>query len=558
MVEHKRSGRRNGAVIKSALRSRDDGLRAAAEALIDRAAAARTPANRTAVKRALASKDARLRTAAQALVSRSRFMDNIAGITFHGRRDLYRACGYSRTITPQMYRSRFRRNGVAARIVTAAPKHTWRGGAEIIESDASEQSQFELAWEALERRLNVWAIFHRADILAGLGRYAIILLGTPGDLETPLESLAADSLVYLTPFSEEDAQIEKFDTDIKSPRFGLPAFYAVRRLAPSATTRVNTPEIVGRRVHYTRVLHIADSLLDDHVYGIPRLEKVWNLLDDLEKVTAGGAEAYWKRVDQGLILDLDPMVQIAKDPATGRYPQLDALKDQIDEYEHDLRRVLTTRGITATPLGSEVTSISADVDGLMALISAASEIPQRILMGSEQAKLAGTSDADNWDERVLDRRTEFAGPQVVKPFVDRLIRLGALPQPAGSWEVKWPEIKNLNENQRADIAGKWAALNKSAAQIVVTGDEIRDHCLGLDPLDTADTVVALPGKDTTPGTIEEQRIVESPIQPTTGSRWATRGGRHPAHATADRFHRPIQARSAGCARRNEGGSRRLN
>lgn len=440
-------------------------------------------------------------------------MDNVAGITFQGRRNIYRSLGYDRFITPQMYRSRFRRNCVAQRVVTAYPKATWRSGAEIVENDNPEQTVFEKAWEQMESRLNVWAVFHRADILAGLGRYSIILIGTPGDLDQPLEdgTLKAEDIVYLTPFMEEDAIIEKFDTDTKSPRFGMPVYYSVRRLAPNAF-RVNTPETVGRRVHYSRVIHVADGILDDHVYGIPRLEKMWNILDDLEKVTGGGAEAFWKRADQGLILNLDRMLTLRKDAATGKFLEIEQMREQIEAYEHDLKRVLLMRGVTVEKLGSDVADIGPTVASLMSQIAVGSEIPQRILMGSEAAKLASTQDDDNWDERVADRRSEYAAPQIVKPFVERLIRLGALPKPqTGSFMVRWPEIKNLTEAQRADLAVKWSTINKNAGGVVVQPADIREKVLGLDPVSPArGTGEGVPTKVSNPGESQSTFMPKTP------------------------------------------------
>lgn len=474
------------------------------------------------------------RDAAAALSSRSRFWDNVAGITFHGRRNLFEALGYDRIITNQMYRSRYKRNAVAARIVEAMPKATWRGGAEVIENEDPTQTDFEKGFEAMERKLNLWSMFHRADILTGLGRYCILLLGTPGELHEPLTRLDPSQLIYITPFSEEDAPIDKFDNKIDSPRYGLPEYYSVRRIAPNAL-RYNTPESKGRRVHYTRVIHIADTLLDDHVYGVPRLERVWNLLDDLEKVTGGGAEAFWKRADQGMVLDLDPMINLVRDTTTGKFPELESLKEQVNEYEHALKRVLTTRGVKVQMLGSDVSDISSTVSSLMSQISAGSEIPQRILMGSEAAKLASSQDADTWDERVMDRRTEYAAPQIVRPFVQRMIELQALPKPVGDFDVRWPEVKNMNEAQRAAVAVQWAGMNKAAGMTIVTGDEIRDRILGLGKLPqnvTRTVSFELPVVKTAPPAALPA--------PRSASSWVTAKGKERsgwAHipATADRF-----------------------
>lgn len=488
------------------------------------------------------SATAKRKGASSALLNRSRLQNNIDGVTFNGRRNMYTALGYTRVITPAKYRSRFRRNAVASRIVTAAPKATWRGGAEVIESNTPEQTPFEQAFEAMERRLNLWAIFHRADVLAGLGRYAIILLGTPGNMEEPLTTLRPQDLMYMTPFSEEDAPIEKFDTDIKSPRFGLPTMYAVRRMTPNAF-RTSSAETIGRRVHYSRVIHVADGLLDDHVYGLPRLEKVWNLLDDLEKVTGGGAEAFWRRADQGLMFNLDPMTQVQIDPATGKAIELESMREQIDNYEHGLARILTMRGVEAKSLGSDVADIATTVSALMGQISAGSEIPQRILMGSEAAKLASLTDADAWDERIADRRTEYAAPQIVMPFCNRMIKYGALPKPGSHVEVRWPEIKNLNESQRMDIALKAAQLNRYAGAVVVSPAEIRDTYLGLDVLKETVTVTGDDAVDPNPPPPNYQKPTATP--PPAAPAHAQGKGRSGAHP-AGKFRRKrgtVEARS---------------
>jgi hypothetical protein len=398
-----------------------------------------------------------------------------AGLTFGGQRDLYRALGYKRVLLPQDYRARYLRNGIAARIVEAAPKSTWRAGGELIEDeDPDTLTPFEEAWDELNKRLKVWSTFQRTDILCGMGRYAIIVIGAPGDFNTELTKLKAEELMYLSPFSEEDAIITRFEMDVTNERFGLPVEYMLRRTHVSMAS-IQPPSLMpGRPIHWSRVQHIADGLLDDHVYGVPRLERIWNLLDDLEKVVGGGAEAFWKRADAGMQLKLDPTVRA--DPK-----DLEAVKQQIEEYTDGLRRVLTTRGVDIAPLSSNVADFGSPVTAIMGQISASTGIPSRILTGSERGELASTQDRANWEERISDRRYEFAGPQVVRPFVDRMIELGVLPEPE-QYEVRWPDIRNFNDAERAIIAGQWASINSSFGGIVVTANEIRDRVLGMEPL----------------------------------------------------------------------------
>lgn len=421
---------------------------------------------------------AQARVLVSEILSRLQLEDiSTSGRSFRGKRDIYRALGYQRVLKPSDYRGRYERGGIAKRIVEAFPVSTWRGGGELVEDeDPDIETQFESDFDALNTRLGVWSIFQRTDILAGLGRFAIILIGAPGALNVPLEKCTAENLKYLTPFSERDVVIEKLETEETDPRFGLPTYYSLQRINP---TNLRS-ESFAAQVHYSRVIHIADGVLDHPLYGTPRLRNVWNYLDDLDKVVGGGSEAFWKRVDGGKQFNLDPTLNITQ-------PELDALKAKIEDYTHDLERNLTTRGVEIKDLGSDVSSFQQNVSSIVELISATTGIPQRILMGSERGELASSTDQSNYDDRVQDRRNEFAGPQVVRPVIDRFIELGVLPKPV-QYEPRWPDMDDMDELEKMALAKSAAEVNQAQGDIVITPDEIRDRILGWPPLsDVIDT-----------------------------------------------------------------------
>jgi hypothetical protein len=392
------------------------------------------------------------------------------GLTFGGKRDLYAALGYQRILTPKEYRARYLRNGIAARVIDLPPQATWRTGGEVIEDENPEiMTDFETVWSKMDRKFHIWPLFQRVDTLAGLGRYAVLLIGAPGTMDTELPKGSFDQLAYFTPFAEEDAQISTLVLDPKNERFGLPEYYSITRLGVFST---------AAKVHWTRIIHVADGLLDDQVYGTPRLERIWNLIDDLEKITGSGSEAFWLRAHQGYLFNLDKDMEIDPD-------EEQALKDETDEFVNGMRRVVRTRGMELKTLGSDVANFQGPVASLIEQISGSVGIPQRILLGSERGELASTQDRNNWYDQVHDRRAAFAGPYVVEPFVNRLMEYGYLPE--AEYVVRWPQIQNLDEVQKADVALKWSNVNAAYASanmgIVVTAAEMRERLMGLPPID---------------------------------------------------------------------------
>lgn len=413
-----------------------------------------------------------MRVMESVLLSRSELASR-AGLTFGGLRDTFAVLGFKKDLRPEDYRQRYERGDVAARIVEAFPNSTWRGtGGEILENDDVETTTaFEDEWMTLATRLSVWSKFRRADVLAGLGRYAVILIGAPGNLTQPLEKATAEQIAFLQPFGEDEADIKSWNRDASSPRFGQPEIYSLKRMTPD-------DKGVAKDVHWTRILHIADGLLDDEVYGQPRLKRSWNNLDNLDKLVGAGSEAFWLRAHQGFQFNIDK--DLKPSPA-----ELKDMQAQVDEYVHGLRRAVRTRGMNIDTLGSDVADFANNMDAVLTLLSAGQSIPKRILLGSERGELASTQDRENWTERVQDRRDAFAGPMVVRQFVDRLILIGALPEPE-EYEVFWPPVNDFTDEQRLDVAIKYAEVNAKAGETVVTANEIRDLALDLEPLDPED------------------------------------------------------------------------
>ena len=443
--------------------------------------------------------DAGMRTLSTVLLERLMFARQ-AGITYHGARDLYEVLGYDRILTYRKYRARYARGGLAKRIVDAYPVAVWRGGAELWEDeDPKVSTPLETTWKALDQRLGIWGRFQRAHTLALLSTYSVLLIGAPGDLGDELPRGNPDKLLYLTPFSggggpggdqimrsmamDADCVIMTFDVDPQSPRFGLPDTYQLKR------TDLSSP-LLQRPVHWSRVIHIAHGLLGDEVYGTPGLEAVWNLLDDLDKVTGGGAEAFWLRANAGLHIDFDKTMGMpakpGQQPVAGLSPeQRKSFEEKAEKLQHQLDRVMVTRGATVTQLSSATASFKDPADAIVTQIAGAMAIPKRILVGSEMGQLASGQDKDNWNTQVQDQRTSWAFPCLVKPFVDRLVQYGYLPPPkvADTFFIEWPVIEDLTEDEKVKMQLDMVNVNKTQDAVVYTEDEIRE-VRGLGPIGT--------------------------------------------------------------------------
>jgi hypothetical protein len=455
---------------------------------------------RTAEER---EKDAQLRALSTALVNRYQFARQ-AGITFGGKRDLYEVLGYSRELTSQDYIERYARGGLAKKLIECLPKATWRGGVELVEDeDPKTFTEFEKACTSLNTRLNVHAYIERADILSQLSWFSVLVIGAPGFLheELPKGNGKPDDISYIQPYAGAggpgigvggfnnrnaasafvtfgEATVVSFDDDDKSKRFGQPLSYQLRR---STVASALTSE-----VHWSRVIHLAEGCLDNDTYGVPSLQCVWNLLDDLDKVRGGGSEAYWIKANAGLHADVDKTMGMAAPPGMPNVPGLspaerERLREQLEEYQHQINRVIVTRGVNLSELGGSPADFSAEADAIITQIAGTKGIPKRILTGSEMGELASSQDRENFRDIINGRQTGYVTPYVMRRFYDRLIEYNYLPKPK-QYEVRWAHIQTLTEQEKADGAQKWASVNSTQGEVVFTKDEIREKWYQLEPL----------------------------------------------------------------------------
>lgn len=439
------------------------------------------------------------------ILSRISAFSGLFGTLFSGNRDLYATFGYRKVVTFMDMYHKYIRQDIAARVVEAEPHAIWSSPPEV---ESSTQA-FVTEWKNLQQRHNLYTRLAQLDKLVGIGRYSILLIGLDDGqpLDKPAREGRKHQLIYLQPYSEATAEILRYEEDPRNPRFGKPTLY---RINPNRTEAVNSATIssvssvksgmqmLPFEVHHSRVLHVAENTLEDDTFGIPRLLRVYNLLDDIIKTAGGSAETFWLTANRGMQVDVDKEMDLKADDA-------EALSEEIDEYFHNLRRVIRTKGVKIHNLGSDVADPRGTFNVLIALLAGATGIPQRILLGSEAGQLASEQDRANWATKIEERRSLFAEPVILNPFVRKMVELGVLPEPA-DLTYKWPDAFKQNPLERAQTSAQQARslanVSKALSDVVpvVTPEEGR-AIIGL----KGDIPSFDDRKDVTEGTVPRRR-----------------------------------------------------
>lgn len=401
-----------------------------------------------------------------------RRLGGILAQAFGGKRDLYNIFGYNKAPRFEHRLSKYIRQDIAGRIIDAPAAALWSNPPQI----TTNNSEWDEQWNNLVVRHNLFSKIERVDKLAGIGRYAILIVGFNDgrSLDQPVNyealSKQEEKILYLQPYSELSATIKTVFTNQRSSRYMKPERYTIN---PKQDLTLNQLTGIGEKpgmsatglaqfdVHADRVIHIAENTLENDIFGLPRLERVFNVLDDIQKVTGGSAETFWLTANRGMHVDIDKEMEL--DPTDEQN-----LTEEIEEYQHSLRRFIRTRGVKIENLGSDTPDPTGTFNMLIAIISGATGIPRRILTGSEAGQLASDQDRANWADRIEERRTNWANPVVLHQLLTCLTNATVLPaEDELEVTVLWPSAYKLSPLEEAQTSAQHA---RSATNFAKTFD----------------------------------------------------------------------------------------
>jgi len=392
------------------------------------------------------------------LTTRSELLGNLLDPT---GRDLNNDCGYPESISAKQYHAMYEREGIAARVVNIWVEESWAMMPLITENKESEENtEFEKAFEEINKKYRLLHFISRVDQLSGIGRFGVLLLGIDDGLSLaqPIEGVtgnlnlstkkqnskeAKHQLIYLRGFEESVVTVATWENDTSNPRFGLPLMYAItfQDGSASGTSTQN-------KVHWSRIVHMADLRQMSEVYGTPRMQDNYNRLLDIRKILSGSGEMFWKGAFPGYSFEVD------QDDSS---VELDtaSLREEMESYMNNLQRYLALTGVSVKSLAPQVEDPSQHFHANLEAICIAIGVPKRKFMGSEQGELASSQDTRTWNGRLKKRQEDYISPLVIRPVIDRLIEIGVLPTPV-EYFIEWKDLNTQTDNEQADNAAKWA------------------------------------------------------------------------------------------------------
>ena len=429
------------------------------------------------------------------MASSSRLYGSDSRFTNNGKRDVYANYGYPNFILERSYWDKYLRGGIARRLVNIYPTACWGKMPTIYDKSlAKPETRFEKEFIKLSRRFKLLEKLEMLDKLTGVGFYGGLYLRTKYDALSPF--INGEEIIDLLPYSSYSLVVREYEKQMSNNPFGKPLRYSLypRVLYENLyfNTRGQRPAHGQIDIHASRIIHVVEDPIDNSPYGTPRLMPVWNAIADYEKVTGSSAEAIWKNSIQGIHWNTDADVEYSTSDQTEE-DSLDEVSRQVSSYDNSPSRHMVTRGVDSSVLSVTLPSnIKEYAEVQESVIAGASGAPKRMLFGSERAKLASNQDRTEWLEKVSTRQTGFCEYNILRPFVDKMIEIGYLPQPInGEYSVKWGNVEYLTASEKAANAqmlaqaiGNYSNSSKEGesnkSESVVPLDEFRKSILKLD------------------------------------------------------------------------------
>lgn len=396
--------------------------------------------------------------------------------------------GFPQEITFEDFAGLYRRGGLAHGAVNKLIGTCWKTPPQVIEGEEQDRAKELTAWEKAIKpvfaRVRLWRAFAEADKRRLVGRYAGLLLQLRDNRawDQPVTA-GAKALARVIPAWAGSLTSQEFDTDPKSERYGEPKMWQYTETLPGGN-------VSRRNIHPDRVFILGDYSGD----AIGFLEPAFNAFISLEKVEGGSGESFLKNAARQLGVNIDKDVNL-NEIATMYGVSVDQLQQKFNDAAREVNRgndlMLITQGATTSALVSNIPDPRPTYDINLQTISAALDIPSKILVGMQTGERASSEDQKYFNARCQSRRSELT--YEINDFVAHLMRIGVVDLKA-EFTAIWDDLTSATQVDRLGEAKIMAEINTAAlasGDAVFSTEEIRDAA-GFEPEERPDP---LPDED---------------------------------------------------------------
>lgn len=307
---------------------------------------------------------------------------------------------------------------------------------------------------------------HAAERLRGAmkdgrlyGSALLVMATREAPLDEPLEPerVRPGDLAALHVFDRFSAYVSERDYDLMSPTFGQPVEYYVYPRKGSGK---------GAYIHASRVLRF-DGLVSNSADGYQHYDYDWGVSEIIPAVTSimqdavvAQAAAHLSQVASIPVLAVDGLRETLAGDAYGEMSAHEIASD-VNELMSVFRLLMLDRG------SEEFNRVAVNFAGLDKLIdrierrlAAAADIPVTRFYAQSPAGMNATGESDwrNYMTMVMAKREAMLpGPLARLDMV--LARDAGLSEPP---EYTWPDLLELSEKERAEVAKVIAEANEKA------------------------------------------------------------------------------------------------
>lgn len=377
--------------------------------------------------------------------------------------------GWPEVVDNDMLYNLYRRTGVAHGSVNKIVQTCWKTAPELIEGDESEESEDSTAWEAAATKVltaSMWSVWSELDRRRLVSRFSGLILQIADNKAWDQPVTGRPVLRNVIPAWASALQPMEIVPDVNSENYGKPAFWQYTERPINGTG--------GRQVkiHPDRIFILGDWSTD----CIAFLEPAYNAFVSLEKVEGGSGESFLKNASRQVAVSFDKEVNLSQLASTYGV-SLDALQEKFNDAARDMNRgidqMLVLQGATATPLVAQVADPKSTYDVNLQTISAALDIPTKILIGMQTGERASTEDQKYFNGRCQSRRQDLSLDIML--YAQHLIRIGVL-KPMAEFHVLWDDLNEQTASEKLASAKTMSEINSVAVttgELVFDADEIR-------------------------------------------------------------------------------------